>query len=125
MDSDDTITAECGGKLRGLVARASKADVLGYVMQDDCPGAGTDGANEITVVDHVKLFRNLPELRFDHRIHEQILPAIRRAGGKVEFIDMYVVHSGYDHSPQAQQRKLERDLRLLHLELQERPEHPF
>jgi O-antigen biosynthesis protein len=35
------------------------------------------------------------------------------------------VHSGYDHSPEGQERKKERDLRLLHLELAEQPEHPF
>ena len=79
----------------------------------------------MTVVDHVKLFRNLPELRFDGRMHEQILGAIRRLGGDVAWTDLYVVHSGSDQSPAAQARKLERDLRLLMLELAERPEHPF
>ncbi len=38
---------------------------------------------------------------------------------------MFVVHSGYDHSPEGQERKKQRDLRLLHQELRERPEHPF
>ncbi len=36
-----------------------------------------------------------------------------------------MVHSGYDHSPQGQKKKLERDLRLLHQELKEQPQHPF
>src|SRR5262249_39539507 len=74
---------------------------------------------------HLTLLRNRPDLRFEHRVHEQILPAIHRAGGRYDFTDIYVVHSGYDHSPEGQRRKLERDLRLLHLELQEQPEHPF
>ena len=56
----------------------------------------------MTVVDHVKLFRNLPELRFDGRMHEQILGAIRRVGGEVLLTDLYVVHSGSDQSPAAQ-----------------------
>ena len=79
----------------------------------------------MTMVDHVKLFRNRPDLRFDHRIHEQILPAIRAAGGEVAWTDLYVVHSGSDQSPAGQAKKLERDLRILNLELAERPEHPF
>jgi tetratricopeptide (TPR) repeat protein len=79
----------------------------------------------VTVVDHVKLFRNRPDLRFDGRIHEQVLPAIRAAGGEVAQTEVFVVHSGYDHSPEGQKQKLERDLHLLHLELAERPEHPF
>ncbi|HZU37701.1 MAG TPA: tetratricopeptide repeat protein, partial [Gemmataceae bacterium] len=49
----------------------------------------------------------------------------RRAGGEVEFTDIFVTHSGYDHSPAGQVRKMERDLRILHKELAERPGHPF
>ena len=101
--------------------------MVGYVMQVHCPGGGENGEPEtdVTVVDHVKLFRNRPDLRFDGRIHEQILPAIRACGGEVAWTDLYVVHSGSDQSPAAQAKKRERDLRILHLELAERPEHPF
>ena len=79
----------------------------------------------MTAVDHVKLFRNFPELRFEHRIHEQIIPAIRRRGGEVAWTDLYVVHSGSDHSVEGRKRKLERDYRLLELDNKERPNHPF
>ena len=58
----------------------------------------------MTMVDHVKLFRNRPDLRFDGRIHEQILPAIRGAGGEVAWTDLYVVHSGSDQTPEARRR---------------------
>jgi GT2 family glycosyltransferase/2-polyprenyl-3-methyl-5-hydroxy-6-metoxy-1,4-benzoquinol methylase/Tfp pilus assembly protein PilF len=125
MDSDDTIDATNGRKLRELAYRPAGPAVLGYVMQVHCPGPGEEGQDDVTVVDHVKLIRNLPALRFEGRIHEQILPALRRAGGETAWTDVFVVHSGYDHSRAGQQRKLERDLRLLHRELQERPEHPF
>ena len=127
MDSDDTISAECGKKLRALADREHDRAVFGYVVQVHCPGGG-DGEDpdaDVTVVDHVKLIRNRPDLRFEGRIHEQILPAIRRAGGEVAWTDLYVVHSGSDHSAEAQARKRERDLRLLHLEIKERPKHPF
>ena len=127
MDSDDTIPAECGRQLRVLVDREVEPGLLGYVVQVHCPGAGDDGdpANDVTVVDHVKLIRNRPDLRFEGRIHEQILPAIRRAGGSVAWTDLYVVHSGSDPSAEAQDRKRRRDLHLLHMELRERPDHPF
>jgi GT2 family glycosyltransferase/tetratricopeptide (TPR) repeat protein len=125
MDSDDTIDAENGRKLRELAEGDPDPGIMGYVMQVHCPGPGAEGMADVTVVDHVKLFRNLPSLRFDGRIHEQICPAIREAGGQIAFTDIFVVHSGYDHSPEGQKRKLERDLRILHLELKERPTHPF
>jgi hypothetical protein len=69
MDSDDTIDADNGRKLRALAE--ADPDIMGLVMQVHCPGHGDNGAVEVTVVDHVKLFRNLPELRFERRIHER------------------------------------------------------
>lgn len=122
MDSDDVIPEDCGRKLRALVDGKHPANCLGYVMQVHCPG---QNPTDVTVVDHVKLFRNQPELRFEFRIHEQILPAIRRAGGEVAFTDVYVVHAGSDRSHEGQAHKLERDFKLLQLELADRPDHPF
>ncbi len=125
MDSDDTMPEECGHRLRALVDGQHARDVLGYVIQVHCPSPNGDGLHDVTAVDHVKLFRNRSDLRFEHRIHEQILPAIRRANGEVAFTDIHVVHSGADHTPDGRQRKLERDFKLLQLDLAERPDHPF
>ncbi len=123
MDSDDTIDAECGRKLRELADSSHPKNIFGYIMQVHCPGPPGDPS--MTAVDHLKMFRNLPELRFEHRIHEQIIPAIRRVGGEVTWTDIFVVHSGSDHSAEGRKRKLERDYRLLELDLKERPDHPF
>ena len=125
MDSDDTIPSTCGSQLRELVEGPHPANRLGYVMQVHCPGPDGVDSPDMTVVDHVKLFRNLPQVQFEGRIHEQIIPSIRRAGGDIGWTDIFVVHSGAEHTPQARQRKYERDLRLLRLELRERPNHPF
>ena len=125
MDSDDTITPECGRKLRELAYSDVDSSILGFVVQVHCPGGGDGGDLDVTAVDHVKLIRNQPALRFEGRIHEQILPAIRRERGEVAWTDLYVVHSGSDRSEEGQERKRQRDLRLLELELKERPEHPF
>jgi Flp pilus assembly protein TadD len=122
MDADDVLPAESGEELRRCVTRAGE-EVFGFIAQVRCPA----GPNEFgeTVVDHVKLFRNRPELRFELRIHEQILPAIRRAGGEVVRAPLQVVHAHYDRSPAGQVRKTQRDEGLLALDLQENPNHPF
>lgn len=122
MDSDDTIPEDQGSKLRQLVYGSHDDKCEGYVMQVHCPG---NLPGEATVVDHVKLFRNRPETRFEHRIHEQILPALRRIGGTVRFTDLYVVHSGSRQTPETRQRKLARDFRILKLDLERFPDHPF
>ena len=121
MDADDTIDADMGRKLAALAARPVEAHVLGYILQVHCPSEQGDA----TRVDHVKLFRNRPDLRFEGRIHEQILPAIRRAGGEVVWTDLSVRHSGADHTAGGRRRKQARDLRLLRLDDRDRPGHSF
>jgi glycosyltransferase involved in cell wall biosynthesis len=122
MDADDTIPEDCGRRLHDLVLIASEK-VTGLLMQVQIPSA--PGEHGYTIVDHVKLFRNGLGLKFEGRIHEQILEPIYRIGGTVERSDLYVVHSGYDHSPEGQKKKRARDLSLLEKDLTDRPDHPF
>ncbi len=119
MDSDDTIPSECGQSLRQWMNQPD--EIYGVTVSHiHCPLP-----EALCVVDHVKLFRNRHDIRFEGRVHEQILPSIHRAGGRVAHSDLYVVHSGADFSPVARQEKRFRYLRLLELELQDRPGHPF
>ncbi|MCW3058182.1 MAG: hypothetical protein JWQ02_3 [Capsulimonas sp.] len=122
MDADDTIPEHCGAKLREL-ALLAEAKVTGLIMQVHIPPAPSEVG--FTVVDHVKLFRNHLGLQFEGRIHEQILEPIYRIGGMVQRSDLYVVHSGYDYTPEGQAHKRERDLTLLAKDLADRPDHPF
>jgi tetratricopeptide (TPR) repeat protein len=122
MDADDTIPQECGARLHDAVLLAEEK-VAGLMMQVRIPPA--PGEVGQTVVDHVKLFRNGMDLKFEGRIHEQILEPIYKAGGEIRRTDMYVVHSGYDYSIEGQKQKRARDLSLLELDLSERRDHPF
>jgi tetratricopeptide (TPR) repeat protein len=83
-----------------------------------------DGNGAATVVDHLRLFRNHPQVRWDFRVHEQILPALRKIGAAVRWSEVVVHHTGYQ-DPALRKRKLQRDLRLLQLEQFEQPDHPF
>lgn len=123
MDADDTIDEVNGRGLRRLAEGPHEESVFGHVMRVHCPAG--DGSGDYTAVDQVKMFRNWPELRFEGRIHEQILPAIRRAGGEVAWTELFVTHSGSDQSPEGRRRKYKRDLRILQMDIQERPDHPF
>ncbi len=121
MDADDRLDAENRARLRRLFAELPGGNVA-YVFKVLCPSTNPDDPG--TVVDHVRLFRNLPGLSWEHRMHEQILPALRRRGASTRWADVVVRHIGYQDS-KAQPLKLERNLRLLHLEYQEQPYHPF
>ncbi len=101
----------------------SPDDVAAYVVRCACdPGA--DGSGGETVVDHVRLFPIRQDVRWSYRVHEQIMPALRRAGIPVRWTDLVVRHTGYV-DPALRARKLERDARILQEELKDRPEEPF
>lgn len=122
MDTDDFIPPQCGQRLREIAYGPHSPQVLGYGVQVHCPG---DVEGDLTVVDHVKLVRNHPAIRFEFRIHEQLLPSIRRLGGDVARSSVYVVHEGSIQTPEIRIHKRDRDLRILAKEVAERPDHPF
>lgn len=121
LDADDTLPLNSAMALLEAAINAPK-DVVGFVMPVQFVESESAGA---TRVDHVKLFRNLPGLEFEGRIHEQILGSLRAKGGQIARIGAVVLHSGYDTSAQGQAKKRIRDEKLLKLDLEERPNHPF
>ena len=127
LDADDTMEPAAGEAIL-MAALNAPPEVVAFVVpvqfldENGLPGA--------TRVDHVKLFRNLPGVAFEGRIHEQILPSLRSVAGPDAQIarapqQAVVLHSGYDTSVEGQAKKRERDSKLLELDLKERPGHPF
>lgn len=121
MDADDTLPPETGQAIRSATWQAKK-DIVAFVVPVQFLELGSPNG---TRVDHVKLIRNFPGIKFEHRIHEQVLPSIRRHGGSLARLDAVVLHSGYDTSESGQAKKKIRDHRILTLEYRERKEHPF
>jgi GT2 family glycosyltransferase/Flp pilus assembly protein TadD len=121
MDGDDRLDEENRVKLRALFA-SLKDENVAYAMKCRClpdPQTGT-----ATIVDHVRLFQNRPEIRWQYRVHEQVLPAVRRLGGAVRATDIVIQHVGYIDAT-LRGRKQERDIRLLELDRAQHPDDPF
>jgi len=121
MDADDRLDEVNQQRLREVFASLD-GGVFGYQMKCLCV-ADSDSGTE-TVVDHIRLFPNRPGIRWKYRVHEQILGAIRSAGGDVRWTDVVIQHVGYVDR-QTRQRKLQRDRRLLEAENAESPDDPF
>lgn len=122
MDADDVLSPECGVLLRALIRQAPGRDAAFHAQVRIPPGPGEFSPS---VVDHIKLFPIRPDIRFEHRIHEQVLPSLRKAGIAIRFSDLFVTHQHYDRSPAGQATKRLRDFRLLGLDLADHPNHPF
>ena len=120
-DADDRLDEDNRRKLKTLLAGLPDADAAYLLRQWSVPDA-VSGA--VAVVDQAKLFRLRPDVRFEYRVHEQILPAVLRRGGAVIPTNIVFRHFGY-HNPALKKRKLERNLRLLRLQDAETPDDPF
>jgi glycosyltransferase involved in cell wall biosynthesis len=120
LDADDRLDDENRRKLQALFSSLPDQNLC-YSMKCRCL---PDAHGVVTEVDHIRLFRRHPAIRWRYRVHEQILPAVRAAGGDVRWADAVVFHTGYQ-DPDLRRRKLGRDLRLLRLEESEQPDEAF
>jgi Glycosyl transferase family 2/Tetratricopeptide repeat len=120
LDADDCIDEANRLRLRTLFANLPDENVA-YLMRYVALNDG--GPGRTSAVDHAKLFRNLPQIRWEYRVHEQILPAITRLGGRIEPTDVVIHHLGYQDANEVR-RKLERNRRLLELDDVAHPDHP-
>ncbi len=121
LDADDRLDGANHARMQQLLRTLPDAN-LGFVMK--CLCLPDPVSRRSTTVDHVRLFRRHPALRWRYRVHEQILPSLRELGGDVRWSDVVIHHIGYQ-DPALRQRKLERDFRLLGLEHAENPGDAF
>lgn len=123
LDADDVLDPPEQARLRALFAKLRPHDDAAYVVRCSCDPDQNGGGGQ-TVVDHVRLFPVRENVRWTYRVHEQILPALRRADIPVRWSDVTVRHTGYTDIS-LRRRKLLRDEAILLEELADHPADPF
>lgn len=121
LDADDRLDADNRAKLATALGNlGDELDAYALKVRSILDAQ----RSSFRVLDQVRLFRNLPQIRWDYRIHEQILPAVNRIGGVVRWADITIDHVGYVNAS-ARRHKLERNLALLEKDYAERPADGF
>jgi tetratricopeptide (TPR) repeat protein len=115
MDADDRLPAASRAELEYLL-RTLPSENVAYTMRVTCPAPDGEPMFE---VQHVRLFRNEPGLRWEYAAHEQIAPSVRRTGASLQTTDIEILHIGYTSA--SVRAKTERNLRLLDLGLERNP----
>lgn len=121
MDADDRIDATNFDRLRQLLNNLLQHNFAYLMKHSHLLDVTTKSRMS---VDQVRLFRNHPQIRWAHRVHEQILPAVLQAGGSVQKTDVVIDHLGYQDAA-VRARKHERNLALLRLEIKENADDSF
>lgn len=119
LDADEYLDEPNRQKLQALFANQPDEDAA-YLMTGRsllANGSPLDCLN-------TRLFRNHPEIRWRYRVHEQITPAILRLGHPLRSTDVVIHHAGFEDA-RVHRQKLERNTRLLELDLREHPDDPF
>jgi len=110
LDADERMTPGLAAEIRDLLADQS-AGAATVVMRNELPGGHARESNLL------RLFRNDPEIRFRHRIHEDVSESVaaslRRTGRRLVPLRGQVHHLGYVREIAADRAKKERDRRLL------------
>lgn len=118
LDADERLVDGAAENIRELV---QDAGVCGYhmIMRNIYDGEQTQG------VRMVRLFRNLPEVRWQNRIHEQVTPTLTRAGTAEGLVlsssDVVIEHVGYGTEIMVERGKDERNERIFRAQLAEQP----
>ncbi len=120
LDADDVIEPPHQEKLKDLLSQLKPDRRTAYVLRCVCDTV--DGGK--LAVDHPRLFPRLDEVRWEYRVHEQIIPSLLKAQIAMQWTDIIVRHTGYA-DPIVHEQKRQRNLHLLHRELAERPNDPF
>ncbi len=120
LDADDRLDAVNVRRLTELLAGLPERPQA-YMM--NCLSVPPVGSDEVLVLPHCRLFRRHPAIRWERRVHEQILPSLERVGHRIVGSDVQIQHVGYQ-DPTLQHRKANRDLRLLRLEYTFDPTDP-
>jgi tetratricopeptide (TPR) repeat protein len=121
VDADDRFDDKNRSGLQRLFGLLGTENHCYMMKQWSLPDARSGSA---LVVDHVRLFRRQPGVRWYHRVHEQVLPALREVGAKLVWTDLVIHHLGYRDAA-VREHKLERNLRLMLLDYEENPDEPF
>jgi GT2 family glycosyltransferase/tetratricopeptide (TPR) repeat protein len=121
LDADDRIDTENRRKLRDLFQSLGD-EFAAYALRvrSIMDASGT----AFRLLDQVRIFPNHPKVRWEYRVHEQTLPSVNRLGGHVRWTDIVVDHVGYQ-DVSVRRGKLERNLRLLELDHEEKPDDAF
>ncbi|MBI2504133.1 MAG: glycosyltransferase [Candidatus Latescibacteria bacterium] len=112
LDADDLLPAEYHAQIRHLLKRGR--DKSYFFLLDD------RGYENVSCL-QMRLFPNLPGVRFEMPIHEQVTPSLARLGVEMVPTQVRVTHTGYP-TPEVVSAKKDRYLKVMEQWLEGHPE---
>jgi tetratricopeptide (TPR) repeat protein len=105
LDADDVVPHESLAKIEAL-KRSIPNRVYGLIVRNQRPN------NTGTEFVQARMFPNRPDIRFERKVHEQMMPSALRLGMTMEKTDVVVEHHGYA-DPETLKHKSRRNIGLM------------
>ncbi len=109
LDADERLHPQYHPIVRRAI-QSGKADA--FYVQIYSPVNGRLGSTP-HIQTYPRLFRKMPGVQFEGRIHEQITPALQRAGARFANLDVRIEHLGYQLDETTLSRKIKRNIHFL------------
>ncbi len=122
LDADDYIKKEDREDFLKFKKTLSKTKYMAFRMPTLSTRKGIFNKKDVNYL--TRIFRNHSDIKFEGRIHEQVLFSIARLKGKVGTLDIPIYHTGYE-DPNTLKKKRERNKKLLEKALQDDPKNPI
>lgn len=119
LDSDDELV---GTKIGTLLKELKEMPIGIGGLFAGCVGlqrAFGNNPNAYYSVAQVRLFRNLPQVKWEGKAHEQIADSIRAQYMAIEWSDLLIQHHGYNTDAEDMLTKLKRNVRKMCAEYSE------
>lgn len=120
LDGDDEFERRDAPCLKELINKEDAADI--YIFNTICY-IGERAGNEKILNVNIRLFRNIPELKYQGRIHESIISG--RPDIKLAAAGISIYHYGYLNGNVMEHDKRNRNMRILEQQLEEQPDSPY
>lgn len=117
LDADERLRPDEHDRVRALIGRGAHEAYLVPILSPRPSGPQLSRGH--------RLFRRGGGIRFTGRVHEQVGPALTRAGYHVGLADFTIDHLGYNLDAMAQRAKDERNARLLKMARKDRPHDAY
>jgi glycosyltransferase involved in cell wall biosynthesis len=121
LDADERIDEGNKAKIRQLL---KNDDVMAINVRVVIPQSEHNLVTDFCC-NYSRIFRNLPGIHFEGRIHEQIVQSIQRLGGKILHSDIIFDHWGYNKRVEHREVRIQQNLAILKEEIALHPEDPF
>ncbi len=122
LDADERLVPEQKELLRSLM---EKEEVTAYSVQIRHSGHTVrKNGGDTQQMTAIRLFRRAPGVRYEGKVHEQLLQSLQRTKGVIEKSDLAIEHLGYRQLAASLRERGRRYLTLLFEELQSNPQNP-